>query len=175
MFKDQFTLTDPVSGSSVPALGTVASLPDIPEVGTYNYGLVAVVDADASTTLLDSWKSLVGDSAIALITSGLGDVFFWKKDESAVYFLNVQRGTTELIDHDLHWFLNEFLTKEGVIEEVLRKTLFDSLVKHHRALRFHETFILEPWQMLGGEEKVENFTIGECSVYLDLVGQSHQS
>lgn len=161
--------TDPAEYSFGSGLERVATLPQTLQAGMYNDGLIAVVDADASEKILGAWNWLTSDS-VALLTTGLGDVFFWKKDESAVYFLNVQHGTTEFVDRDLKWFLDEFLEKDGVVEEVLRKSLFDSLVKHHRALRYHEAFILEPWQMLGGEEKVEDFAIGQCAVYLELVG-----
>lgn len=173
MFKDHYRLTDPAEHSSNAGLGEVATLPETPRSGTYNGGLVTVVDADMSAKLLAPWNWLIGDTH-ALLTTGLGDVFFWKTNESAIYFLNVQHRTTEFVDRDLTWFLDQFLEKDGVVEHVLRKPLFDSLVRHHRTLQYHEVFILEPWQMLGGEERVEDFVIGQCAVYLELVGLNSQ-
>ncbi len=105
------------------------------------------------------------------MTTGFGDVFLWEPDQG-VSFLEVQRGEVEPIDPDVRWFLNDFLHKPTIIEQVLRKPRFDELVNRLGALPYHSAFILKPWPMLGGEDKIENYSSGDCRVYFDLVGQS---
>ena len=128
------------------------------------------MDAESGKTLLDRWTWLVGDNCQPLITTALGDVFFC--DSNGVNFLEVQRGTTEFVDSEIAWFLNDFLAKREVVEGVLRKVMFDQLVEANGPLEYHDIFVLEPWAMLGGIDRVENYSIGKCSVYLDLVGQT---
>ncbi len=173
MIHPDYQLTDPrtnlrparVDGSEPKAI--------VPTVGAYNHGLFTIVDESVSNRLLVNWSWLVGSEAIALMTTGFGDVFFWKPKEG-VHFLGVQRAEVEFVDAEFRWFFEEFLVKPQVVDTVLRKPLFDRLVRLHRPLQYGETFILEPWLILGGKENAENYAIGGCSVYLDLVCQTHR-
>jgi hypothetical protein len=148
----------------------VRQLKSVPAVGAYGNGLLAVVDEESSTTLLASWSWLIGKKCRPLVTPGFGDVFFC--DSEGVSFVEVQRGTCEFVDSEIAWFLSDFLVNPDVVERVLRKVAFDQLVVGKGPLKYHNVFILEPWAMLGGVDRAENYTTGKCSVYLDLVGQS---
>ena len=106
------------------------------------------------------------------MTTGFGDVFYWDKTRKAACFLNAQHATTEFVDRDVEWVLDEFFKIPDICEAVFRASLFDTLVKEQRSLIYHECFILTPWQVLGGDESVDDFEIGECSVYLELIGQA---
>lgn len=130
-----------------------------------------MVDGEWSNRILQAWLWILKPTHRALVTTGFGDVFLWEPDEG-VGFLDVQRGTVEPIDSDVRWFLDDFLNKPKIIEQVLRKPRFDDLVSRFGSLPYHSTFILKPWLMLGGEDKIENYSSGDCRVYLDLVGQS---
>ena len=35
-----------------------------------------------------------------------------------------------------------------------------------------ETYILKPWILLGGNDNIENYSIGNLNVYLDLVSKA---
>lgn len=144
---------------------------DQPTVGAYNNGLLMILDAVSGRSILTSWEPLIGRGCTGLVTTAFGDIFFWNPS-NGMNFLEVQRGEVEFIDPEVEWFLSDFLINPTVIESVLRAEQFERLVKKTRPLRYHEAFILEPWQLLGGQEKDENFTIGQCSTYLDLVGQT---
>jgi len=141
-------------------------------VGAYSDGMLMVVDKQSGNTLLRNWTWLVGESSIALLTTGFGDIFFWDPS-NGVSYLEVQRAEIEFVDANIGWFLDEFLVHPRVVEKVLRKERFCELSRLKRSLRYHEVFLLQPWLMLGGQDKLENYNIGECNVYLDLVGQSH--
>lgn len=175
MFESYFTCTH--SASIVQSVFEVVlgRQPGSPSVGMYNRGLLAVVDSESSTAILEPWSWLVGEECAALATTGFGDVFFWQPSEKLIKFLDVQRGTTEFIDADIDWFLDEFLTNQDILENVLKKSQLESLVQRYRPLEYHEAFILQPWLRLGGVDMVENYVIGQCSVYLDLVCQSLRS
>jgi hypothetical protein len=155
------------------AFAGIPGVDDAPPTGAYSQGLLAVVDARWSQKGLQAWLWALKPTHRAVMTTGFGDVFLWEPDQG-IGFLEVQRGEVEPIDADVRWFLDGFLKKPTVIEQVLRKPRFDELVGRFGPLPYHEAFILRPWPMLGGEDKVENYTTGDCRVYLDLVGQALQ-
>jgi hypothetical protein len=162
-------LTDSAPGESVmrellPA-GRV-----VPQPGMYENGLLAVLGKQDAAGLLDNWAWLIGADATCLLTTGFGDVFYWSG--GWVHWLNVQRGTTEPIDRELSWVLDEFLHKDTIDSKVLRRSVLNQLVERTRALRYHEAFILQPWLIMGGDDRLESYVIGHCGVYVDLVGQT---
>lgn len=169
-FRD-FRLTAP-SASTFPSVFEQLGLTPapVPAVGAYENGLFSVVDAETGRDLLESWEWLLGDNWIAFLTTGFGDVFFLADDE--VRWLDVQRAHVEFIDREVTWCLDNFLADAGVLTKVLRKPLLDELVRRLRPLEYHEAFILKPWRLLGGEDRPENYEIGHCGVYVDLVGQT---
>ena len=79
----------------------------------------------------------------------------------------------DFVDRSIVWILDEFLLIPDIQQDVLRLDLLARLVDAQRPLSYLECFILTPWQMLGGDESRDEFDIGKCSVYLDLVGQAH--
>jgi hypothetical protein len=68
--------------------------------------------------------------------------------------------------------LGAFLQEADVVEKVLRRSALDQLVARQRPLRYHEAFILDPWLIWGGVDRPENYKIGHCGIYVDLVGQT---
>jgi hypothetical protein len=114
------------------ALSEITGCRLLPGVGTYNSGLISILDADAGRCLLHPWDWLVGQDAIALITTGFGDVFFWRQG-FGVGFLEVQRQTAEFVDNDVDWVTNEFLVKSEIIEAVLKRRRFQELVRTKKA------------------------------------------
>lgn len=168
---EDLLLTDG-SDSASPSVfeGFGSQLSEVPTVGAYEDGLLAVLDRETGKDLLRSWDWLLGRGCTALITTGLGDVFFWS--DGAIRWLDVQRAHVESVDREMSWFLDQFLSDPGVVAKVLRKSLLEDLVQLHRPLRYHEAFILKPWRLLGGLDHPDNYEIGHCGVYVDLVGQT---
>jgi hypothetical protein len=132
-----------------------------------------VVDTQAGIDLMRNWSWLVGEECCALIATGFGDVFYWSPTRG-INYLDVQGAEVEFADADGRWLLGGALDVPQVVEHILRKPRFEELVRLKRPLKYHEVFILEPWPMLGGEDKPENYDIGQCDVYIDLVGQTYR-
>lgn len=169
MFSDKYSVTVP----GVDLLTSTTWTERAPQVGCYNNGLVVIPDANLAGRLLHDWKWLVGSEATVMLYTGMGDVFFRQGRE--IHFLETQRAGIEFIDEDPAWFLDEFMTNPSVLEDVLRKSFFDELVERRRPLDYGEVFVLEPWLSLGGEDRVESYTIGSAETYLSLLGQSFSS
>lgn len=140
--------------------------------GVYNDGLISVLDEKLSSTALLGWRWLLGDDASALAVSGIGDIIFWSPKHGAAYFLEVQRGSSTFIDKNIDYVFDQFLTIDGVCNEVLHQKLFTSLKNRIGSLQYGQCFIAEPWQMLGGAGTEASYTTGELAVYLSLVGQA---
>jgi hypothetical protein len=138
--------------------------------GSYNGGLLSIVDFELGNRIMGRWMPIVGKKATAIAVTGFGDVFYCASN--GVNFLEVQRGTTEFIDSEAAWFLSEFLVNPDVLEKVLRRSQFDPVVAAHGPLAYSEVYILEPWLMLGGREEVANYKKGKVETYLDLVAQT---
>jgi hypothetical protein len=167
-FRDRRLTAPSELESSFQLLGL--GLPYVPTVGVYDEGLFTVLDSDTARHLLRSWEWLVGAKRVALLTTALGDVLYWSGTEAT--WLNVQRGTVESIEADLIWVLDSFLEDARVIEHVLVKPRVDDLIHRLGPLTYHQCYILKPWLILGGVDRPENYDVGHCGVYIDLVGQT---
>lgn len=169
-FSSQFKCTQDVGMRSA-----LAALPAASErkAGVYNDGVLTILDERTAPQMLKSWGWLER-RILALITTGLGDVFGWDVAESGVYFLNVQYGTLEFVDAEVDWVLDEFILYPEIDEKVLQQSRVGSLTRHLRELHYGETFIREPWAMFGGKDEDDRYAIGQTDVYLDLVGQTLQ-
>ncbi len=167
-----FSVTCRPSGERTSAFALITSdLQDTPQVGTYDSGIISVVDTHLGESLLRSWDWLVPRESKAIVTTAFGDLFLWQP-HVGISFLEVQRGEVTFVDSEAQWFLDEFLLDSRVQDDVLRRPRFEQLKERLRGLEYLEAFILEPWQILGGEDSLGQYTIGSCSVYLDLVGQA---
>jgi len=142
--------------------------------GVYNNGLLMVLAETEGSEILAEWDWLFGERATGLITTGLGDVFFLRKSTNEIFYMNTQSGEPVFITTDISWFINQFLIGTQVMEDVIWRKRIEALISKNRPLKYLEAFILEPWIILGGEDKPENYSIGDCDVYLCLVGQTHE-
>ncbi|WP_239951474.1 T6SS immunity protein Tdi1 domain-containing protein [Dyella terrae] len=165
---DQTFSADEVSPLPPPAL--ISAL--VPSAGRFNEGLFSVLDHSLSTQVLRSWRWLLGQDAIALVASSVGDLFFWSEKYSGIYFLEVQRGSSTFVGTDLEWFFTNFITVGEILDEVLHRPLFVSLCDRLQPPRYGECFIAEPWQRLGGSGAVDTYEKGSLDVYTNLLGQA---
>lgn len=172
-FIESYSLTYPESTlSSVTSIQGGENIPS----GVFDNGLLIVCDIENKINFSpEHWNQLIAIDDILLCYTGFGDFFFWSVVDKAVYFVEVQRGTKEFIDDDIGWFLNDFLTNTDIKNDVLKEDKFMEIVKRNSPLNYGECFVLEPWEMLGGKNLVENFKKANFSVYIDLVGQAHNT
>ena len=156
--------------SSLPPPRLVADL--VGSAGTFGGGLFSVLDKELSSSVLNSWRWLLGQDALALVASAYGDLFFWSERHSAVYFLEVQRGQSTFVDRNITFLFHQFLTKDGILDRVLHQELFKTLSSRLNKPRYGECYIAVPWVRVGGTGAVDTYTKGELVVYTNLVGQS---
>lgn len=139
--------------------------------GVYDGGVITIVDRKSSDTLLRMWPQFSSGFPV-LFTTAFGEVFVFDQQRKQVVFINTQYGTTTMIDPEIRWVLDEFLEDLGVKTDLLQVEKVKRLQRRYRELNYHEAFILEPWIMFGGMDADENYSVGDCAVYLDLVGQT---
>lgn len=141
------------------------------EAGMYDGGLIGVVDRKSANLILRNWPQFSVDFPV-LLTTAFGEMFVFDRRREQVLFINTQYGTITEIDPEIEWVLDEFLENPGVKADLLQVDKVKRLQRQCRELRYHEAFLLEPWIMFGGEDVDENYSVGDCAVYLDLVGQT---
>lgn len=171
-FKDSLQMTD-ACRSSDSKNGSSTLLDLVP--GTYGQGLISILADSHGQGLLNNWVgSLHGSgSLVPIMYTGFGDVIVKNREDSALYFLETQRGHMEFLDRDLKWMLDEFLLLPNIRETVLKQSKLTRLVNSHGALTYGQIFILQPWEMMGGDpDDLDSYTKGDLSTYLSLVGQA---
>jgi hypothetical protein len=139
--------------------------------GSYDDGLLTLIDKNMASELLDEWQWLVPYDALPFAATAFGDIFIFSSTRG-VQFLECQSAHLEFVDADPAWVLDEFIAQSSIVERVLRQPMFEALVNTKRRLHYGETFILKPWEMLGGQRLVSSYEIGELATYLSLVGQT---
>jgi len=144
--------------------------------GVYENGLLFVCDVENKLNFsTEHWRQLIPVNNILLCYTGFGDYFYWSSTEKAIYFVEVQRETKEFIDNDISWFFNDVLTNTDIKNDVLKENQFIEIAKQNSPLKYGECFVLEPWEMLGGKNVMQNYKKAKFSIYIDLVGQAHAS
>jgi hypothetical protein len=166
-FSDTHSITSPTETSSA-----ICNLwPDLRlRAGTYDGGLLSVVDSAAAKGLLCSWVGL--EAFLPLVTTAFGDVYAVDTRSGWIYWLDTQYGLMDFVDKEIAWVLDVFIDIPEIGTEVLQQEKFARLRARNRELRYHEVFILNPWLMFGGVDDDPNHMIGDCAVYLDLVGHA---
>jgi hypothetical protein len=167
-FEQSHKLTSPAK--SAPALSLCGATSPLPPAGAYDQGLLTILDQHTGQSALQYWTWLTGEGAIATVLTGFGDLFY-SRPAGGIFFLEPQRGLTQQVTTTADEFLEDFLSWPR-LEEILSRPRFERVVKLNRPLKYGEIFILVPWQMLGGDEKDQNYEPGGAESYLHLVGQS---
>ena len=62
---------------------------------------------------------------------------------------------------------------DRIASSVLKTDKLLDLTNRLRPLQYGEAFLLVPWLVLGGLDEPQNYEIGGCAVYLNLVAQYH--
>jgi len=146
----------------------------VSSAGTFEGGLFSVLDEPLSSAVLDGWRWLLGRDAIALVASAFGDLFFWSEKHGSIYFLEVQRGTSTFVGKDMAHLFDRFLTRAEILDRVLHRERFKSVVSRLGKPKYRECYIAVPWARVGGSGEISTYTKGDLAVYASLVGQSVQ-
>lgn len=150
-------------------VGFHSLMPNI-KIGLYNKGLVTVID---DPNVLKLWEREIGQNCHILCFTALGDVFYYDKDKTAVYFLSTQIAEFVFVDQEIQWFSNEFLTKDGVMDKILGLSRLEKALAYPKPqLKFGQCYIATPYECLGGTGDVDTFIPGAFNIYIDLVAQT---
>ena len=171
-FLSVYSLTGPFAKGSRSAMNDVfENLPEL-DAGVYNDGEITLVADSYDLDAFASWPEAFWENRFPLATTAFGDFFLWSRNTRQIEYLELQRQTLLKATQDPAWFLEGFLAGETVRKGLLREPLVKTLVARLGGLTYGKCFILEPWQMLGGVDVPENYTVGDAGVYINLVGQT---
>lgn len=138
----------------------------------YNYGIISVLDIDTSVNIMKSWKWRFCDIFVPIISTAFGDLFLYSARSEKCYFFQPQYDSLEEITDSIDELLNDALINDGIKKGVLLEEKFNKVSSILGHIKYSDTYILKPWLMLGGKDVVENYSIGNLTVYLELVSKS---
>ncbi|MEX3929435.1 T6SS immunity protein Tdi1 domain-containing protein [Paraburkholderia sp. BR10936] len=165
-FSANFTLT---TLPSSPSDTDQASL-DL-RAGVYNAGLLTILGDSLGGEASRPWQWLLGRDARALASTSFGDLFFWSGRMEAVYFLEVERGTTTFVDKEVSYVFNDFLNIPEIQDRVLHRTKATLVIERCGALAYGQCYIGVPLPSLGGSGDASTYQPGMLGAYLSLVAQ----
>lgn len=140
--------------------------------GIYNNGLFTVLDITSSTDICNSWDWQFNRNMIPAIATAFGDLFLFCTADQKIYFFQTQYNTTEAITDDFDELLNKAFPFPSIRESILKEPKLQEVRAACGELQYGKNYILKPWEMLGGVDKAENYTIGSLCVYHNLVSQT---
>lgn len=144
------------------------------ETGIYNNGLISVLDIDITVGAMKSWEWRFQKHFIPIISTAFGDLFMYSPRSENCYFFQPQYNTLELITDNMNELLNSALVNSGIKENVLLESKLNEVSKRIGFLKYTETYILKPWILLGGNDSIENYSVGDLTIYLDLVSKAQK-
>lgn len=165
-FSANFTLT---TLPSSPADTDQASL-DL-RAGVYNGGLLTILGESLSSEASRPWQWLLGTDARALASTSFGDLFFWSGRMEAVFFLEVERGTTTFVNKEVGYVFNDFLNIPELKDQVLHRTKATLVIERCGALSYGQCYVGVPLPSWGGSGDASTYQPGMLAVYLSLVAQ----
>ena len=142
------------------------------ETGSYNNGLISVLDIDVTVNIMKAWEWRFQKYFIPIIATAFGDLFIYSPRSEKCYFFQTQYNNMEEITDNIDELLNSALIDRGIIFSVLLKDKFNNVYSKVGTIKYNEAYILNPWIMLGGNDIVENYSIGDLTTYLKLVSQT---
>lgn len=140
--------------------------------GTYNNGIISVLDIDVSANIMKSWKWKFQENFIPIISTSLGDLFMYNNVNKKCYYCQPEYDYLTLITDSIDELLNKALLDNGIIDHVLFKNKFSDIFTTIGQLKYGEAYILVPWSILGGKDITENYSIGDLTTYLELISQT---
>lgn len=140
--------------------------------GLYNDGLFAVLDSSISENISNSWNWQFQGKVIPVIATAFGDLFLFNTENKQVYFFQTQYNTTESIADSFTELLDKAFPFPSIRQSVLKEPKLQEVKAVCGELQYGKTYILKPWEMLGGVDKIANYTIGGLCIYHNLVSQT---
>ena len=140
--------------------------------GTYNDGIISILDIDITVNIMKNWEWRFQKHFIPIIATAFGGLFMYSPRSENCYFYQPQYNTLDLITDNLDELFNNALCDGGIKSKVLLEDKYNNVSAILGHIRYGDAYILKPWLMLGGNDIVENYSIGNLTVYLELVSKS---
>lgn len=135
----------------------------------YAQGLIWIVNPDSFEDILGDWVDLTSTSAIVFARTIFGDLFLWSGDQ--VHILTVQDGDVEVITKDIEIFFNKFLCEEDILDNVLKKDLYQEALQRLGLPEPNECYAFVPALALGGPGTVDTIERVKLREHLHFLAQ----
>lgn len=136
--------------------------------GNYGNGLIKVVEPSDYMDSFYTWLGKEDFSKLPILVTAFGDVFYYRKladNNEDVSFLDIHYRQINVCDYSLGGFFEDYIVEGSIIDEVLRKSLFEESVKKSGPLKSEEIFYFEPALIAGGAEELKYIGKGTGSVH----------
>jgi hypothetical protein len=140
--------------------------------GFYGDGIVRIVEPSNYQAAVNMYLGREDDSRLPILMTGFGDIFYYRKvqeDVDDVSIIDIHHRHVDVVTWDLPSFFEDFIVDEDIIENVLRKKLFESAVKEKGKLKRGEIFYFVPALMLGGGEELKFVDKGNARIHQELL------
>jgi hypothetical protein len=119
---------------------------------------------------LYEWLGRKDTSKLPLAVTGFGDIFYYRKlagDAEDISFLDIHYRKVDVCVWSLREFFNSFIFQDDIIDDFLKRKLFEKALKKKGKLNYDEIYYFVPALMIGGSEDIK---------YIDKgIGTVHQS
>ncbi|MCL1925744.1 MAG: DUF1851 domain-containing protein [Syntrophorhabdaceae bacterium] len=142
--------------------------------GNYGNGLIKVVNPEEYSSSLYEWLGKEDASRVPILVTAFGDIFFYRKlsvDDEDVSFLDIHYRDVEVCVWSLAEFFESYIVDEGIIDEVLKKELFELAVSEKGGISFDEIYYFVPALVIGGGEDIKYIDKGKGVVHQSLLFQ----
>ncbi|MDR1322195.1 MAG: DUF1851 domain-containing protein [Gracilibacteraceae bacterium] len=143
-------------------------------LGNYGGGLIKVIDPADYADSLAEWLGRRDASKVPILVTGFGDIFYYRQlAEGAedVSFLDVHHRKINVCVWSLTEFFDSFIVNPDIINELLRKELFDEALKKKGRLDHDEIYFFVPALIMGGGEDVKYIDKGKGAEHQSLLFQ----
>ena len=185
MFKDFISIFPPPVDVIKPTDQTLDRFKDIlPEelldfwkefgFGNYGNGFIKVINPEEYSSSLYEWLGKEDASRVPILITAFGDIFFYRKlsaNDEDVSFLDIHYRDIDACVWSLEEFFGSYIVDEGIIDEVLKKELFELAVSKKGGIAFDEIYYFVPALVMGGEEDVKYIDKGKGVVHQSLLFQ----
>ena len=142
--------------------------------GNYADGLIKIINPLDYIDSLYEWLGRKDKSKLPVATTGFGDIFYYLKladGEEDISFLNIHYRKIDVCVYNLNEFFNSYIVDEGIINEMLKKELFDEALKKKGDLNYDEIYYFVPALIMGGGEDIKYIDKGIGTVHQSILFQ----
>ena len=168
-FLEEYKLTEkyPV----ISAIDYITKKTNLPS-GTYNDGIISILDVNACVAIMKSWEWKFNNSFIPIAITAFGDMFLYYVATHHIYYFQPQYDTNDMVTPSVDELFEEALLHPAIKSGLLQEEKFKEVSNRLGYPKYGDNYILKPWLLLGGTDTPENYVIGKTTTYFDLVSQT---